>query len=156
MEPFVSTTEIDGTMYQISRLTPKKAFHVARRLAPFLGAILPHLRQLFATDDSGKQPGADTFLERGSELLPAFADIVAKMPNDDCDFIIDTCLSVVSVRQERGSAPVMNASGVLMFDYIDMKVMLQLTAEVVKVNLADFFPTSPPQGSDAATAMVMQ
>jgi hypothetical protein len=154
MEPFVSTTDINGTTYQISRLTPKKAFHVARRLAPFLGAVLPHLRQLFEKDEDGKTPEPSTFLERGTELLPAVADIIAKMPNEDCDFIIDTCLSVVSVKQERGYAQVM-ANGVLMFDYIDMKVMIQLTAEVVKVNLADFFPTSPPQGSDSA-AMVMQ
>jgi hypothetical protein len=155
MEPFVAITEIDGKTYQINRLTPKKAFHVARRLAPFLGAILPHLRTLFEKGDDGKMPAADTFLERGAELLPAIADIIAKMPNDDCDFIIDTCLSVVSLRQDRGSAPVMSNS-LMMFDFIDMKVMLQLTAEVVKVNLADFFPTSPPPGSDAAAAMVMQ
>jgi hypothetical protein len=155
MEPFVSTTEINGTVYQIGRLTPKKAFHVSRRLAPFLGAILPHLRQLFEKDEDGKTPAADTFLERGAELLPAIADIIAKMPNEDCDFVIDTCLGVVLVKQERGYAPVM-ASGVLMFDYIDMKVMMQLTLEVIKVNLADFFPTSPPQGSDTATAMVTQ
>lgn len=155
MDPFVSTTQIEGTTYQISRLTPKKAFHVARRLAPFLGAILPHLRQLFDKGEDGKPVDPGTFLERGSDVLPAIAEVIAKMPNEDCDFIIDTCLSVVSVRQDRGSAPVMG-NGVLMFDYIDMKVMLQLTAEVVKVNLADFFPSSPPQGSDSEVATVMQ
>jgi hypothetical protein len=156
MEPFISTIDLDGKTYQISRLTPKKAFHVARRLAPFLGAILPHLRTLFEKGDDGKPPAPDTFLERGAELLPAIADIIAKMPNDDCDFIIDNCLSVVSIKQDRGSAPVIS-NGTLMFDFIDLKTMMQLTAEVVKVNLSDFFPTSPPQGSGAtATAMVMQ
>jgi hypothetical protein len=154
MEPLISTIDLDGKTYHISRLTPKKAFHVSRRLAPFLGAILPHLRQLFEKGDDGKLPLPETFLERGAELLPAIADIIAKMPNEDCDFVIDTCLSVVSVKQDRGSAPVMS-NGVLMFDYIDMKTMIQLTMEVVKVNLSDFFPTSPPQES-AATAMVMQ
>jgi len=151
MEPF-ATVDIDGTAYQISRLSPKKAFHVARRLAPFLGAILPHIGQLFVKEEDGSVPKAAAFLERGKDVFPAIADVLAKMDDADCDYILDTCLAVVAVRQERGFVAVMS-NGVMMFDNIDMKTMLLLAAEVVKLNLADFFPSNQPE---SAPEMVTQ
>jgi hypothetical protein len=134
MDSAAPTVEVKGVTYQIGRLTPKKAFHVSRRLAPFLGAILPHVNKLMGSKEKNA-------LDRMATVLPAIAELAAAMPNDDVDFIIDTCLSVVHMRQDRGWMPI-QANGQIMFDYIDMMVMLQLTAEVVKVNLIDFFPTS--------------
>jgi hypothetical protein len=131
MDSAAPTVEVKGVTYQIGRLTPKKAFHVSRRLAPFLGAILPHLNKL----RDGKDANAIT------TVIPAIAEIAAEMPNEDVDFIVDTCLAVVLMRQDRGWSPV-QVNGQIMFDTIDMMVMLQLTAEVVKVNLIDFFPMS--------------
>jgi polyribonucleotide nucleotidyltransferase len=58
------------------------------------------------------------------------------------------------MRQDRGWVPV-QANGQIMFDYIDMMIMLQLTAEVVKVNLIDFFPMSLPK-EPAGTSTRMQ
>jgi hypothetical protein len=135
MDGAAPTVEIKGITYQIGRLTPKKAFHVSRRLAPFLGAILPHINKLMEHREGGN------LLSGVSTVLPAIAKLAASMPNEDVDFIIDTCLTVVAMRQERGYAPV-QVNGQIMFDSVDMMIMLQLTAEVVKVNLVDFFPTS--------------
>jgi len=145
------TIEVKGATYQIGKLSPKKAFHVSRRLAPFLGAILPHLDKLFTKENDPEQ---GSFMDRTTEVLPKIAEIAASMPNDDVDYIIDTCLSVVHLRQERGWAPV-SVNGTMMFENIDMMGMLQLTAEVVRHNLTDFFPMSLPTGS-AGMPMRMQ
>ena len=147
-------TEINGTVYDIGRLNTRKSFHVARRLAPFLGAIMPHLRALFMPDDDGKPPSVDDFALRGTALVPGIAHVIAEMTNDDCDYILDACLSVVKIRQGSILAPIMSPSGQIMFDNIDMKTMLQITAEVIKVNLGEFFPSSQPPASAAqATSM---
>ena len=103
------TFSLKGATYQIGRLTPKKAFHVSRRLAPFLGAIIPQLSKLFAADGDGAIPNRDEFIARGVEILPGVADIMAEMKNEDVDYIIDTCLTVVRFKQETGWAPLAGA-----------------------------------------------
>jgi hypothetical protein len=148
------TADINGATYLIGRLNPRKSFHVARRLAPFLGAVMPHLRALFLPDEDGKPPSVDDFALRGAALVPGLAQVVAEMSNDDCDYILDACLAVVQIKQERNWAPIMAPSGQMMFDTIDMKSMLQITAEVIKYNLGEFFPSSQPPASAAqATSM---
>lgn len=143
MEMFTQA-EVEGTTYQIGRLSPRKSFHVARRLAPFFGAIMPHLHALFMPTEDGKPPTVDDFAVRGAIIVPSIANVLAEMKDEDADYIFDNCLAVVHLRQDRTLTPVMNANGVMQFDNIDMKAMLLLSAEVIKFNLGDFFPTSQP------------
>jgi hypothetical protein len=153
MESAAATTTINGETYRIGRLTPKKSFHVARRLAPFLGAVVPHLRALFARNEDGTTPDTSMLGARGAALIPDIADTLARMSNEDCDYILDTCLGVVELKQERGWAPVMTSAGQMMFEQINTVVMMQLVMEVVKVNLSDFFPTNLlPNATETAGA----
>jgi hypothetical protein len=156
MDPVDTIIEIGGTSYAIGRLSPKKAFHVARRLAPFLGAILPHFQELVSPGADGRKATPQEFAARSFDLFPQIADVIAKMSDTDADFILDTCLEAVKMRQQTGWAPLIQG-GVLMFENLDLKTMLQLTGEVVKVNMADFFPSSQPEASGAtvpATAVM--
>lgn len=145
----METVEINGQMYQIGRLSPRLAFHVARRLAPFLGAILPHLSYVFGKNEDGQEPSRKEFMERASVIVQPLAEIVAKLENKDVDYILDTCLSVVNVRGERGFSPVF-VNGTMMFQNMDIRTMLELVGEVIKVNLSAFFTSSPQPEQEMA------
>lgn len=126
--------EIKGASYSIGRLSAKKQFHVSRRLGPFLGDVMPKIKALLK--------GKGEVLDRAIELVPQIIKTLASMSDEDCDFIIDSCLAVVKLKEETGWHPVLTPNGVLMYsDRIDMLVMLELTAEVVQANLLKFFPT---------------
>jgi hypothetical protein len=137
MEPVT----VKGASYSVGRLSAKKQFAVSRRLGPFLGDVMPNIKQLIH--------GKGDIIDRCIELIPTIADTLANMKDEDCDFIIDTCLAVVKRQQPGGWQNVTTPTGVLMFpEDIDMMVMLQLTAEVVSVNLLPFFPIDLLKDSD--------
>ena len=131
-------TTIGETTYAIGTLPTKKQFHVERRLTPFIGSVLPHLAVL--------QNKNLSVMEKAAAILPAIADILAKLSDEECDYVIDACLSVVKMKQATGWANLTNPSGGFQFP-LTVPVMLQLTGEVVRVNLADFFPTGSPEES---------
>jgi len=72
---------------------------------------------------------------------------IATMKNEDADFVLHTCLSVVRVQEaENVSAPLMDKnSKQLRYQDLDMRTMLQLVREVIKDNLESFFPTEQPK-----------
>lgn len=121
----MSEFEINGQQYRAAKLDAFKQFHVSRRLAPVLSGLV------FSADG-----GVGDF----TALLQPIAEAVARMPDADCDFILDACLSVVK-RQQGGnwSTIYAGANQALMFDDIDMAVMLQIAAKVIQENIGGFF-----------------
>ncbi|MCZ5115515.1 hypothetical protein O5833_28585, partial [Escherichia coli] len=78
---------------------------------------------------------------------PRIAEELSSLTEDDTDAIIHPCRAVVSRRHMDGWVPVFT-QGALMFDDIDLLVMLQLVARVVADSLGNFLPTpltSTPQ-----------
>lgn len=126
-----SKIEIAGNTYAIEKLPALTQFHITRRLAPIFATMGISIQALAA--------GATKDL---SDFIPAMgpvAEVIAHMSDDDTNYIIFACLSVVS-RQSgdkfaRVSAPNTTA---LMFADIDMATMLRLTVEVVKDSLGNF------------------
>ncbi|VXB25187.1 putative bacteriophage protein [Burkholderia sp. 8Y] len=127
--------DINGQSYRIGRLDAKKQFHVARRLAPLLAGLGGALK--------GKAQGF-------AELVSPIADALAKMSDEDTDYVLDTCLSVVARQQGDGWQNVMVKGGGLVFQDIDLPAMLQLTVAVVQQNLGSFFPGGPSTSTAAA------
>jgi hypothetical protein len=134
----MTETTIDGAIYAIGTLSAKKQIHVAKRLTPFLAAILPHVAEL--------RDSKLSVMERIQLVFPDLAGMISKLSDEDSDFVIDTCLSVVKLKQETGWANLMNSAGGYQFPLTAL-AMLQLTAEVVQENLAGFFPTASPEVS---------
>jgi hypothetical protein len=133
------TVEISGVTYRTGKLSAKKQFHIARKLAPLLASFA----------DSGllksKPKDADELL---SLLAGPMAHALSEMKTEDADFVIDSCLEVVQRRQMVGQHetwPLVFVSGTIMFHDIDMPAMMNLTINVLRDNLGSFFPTTPPK-----------
>lgn len=123
--------KIKEASYSIGRLSCKKQFAVARRLGPFIGDAVPSIRQLI--------DGSTPFLDRAVVLVPTIVKTLANLKDEDCDFIFDSCLVVVKMQKPEGWFPLTTPDGGTMMYPIKLPEMLQLTAEVVKANLLDFF-----------------
>ena len=120
------TIEVGGNSYRIGRLDARKQFHVARRLAPILPAL------------GGMKTGKDMMMS-----IAPVAEALSKMSEEDTDYVLDTCLAVCQRIQGNGQgAPLMARGGGLMFQDIDMPQMIQLTIQVLRENLAGFFPAA--------------
>lgn len=128
-----TVVKIKEASYSIGRLSCKKQFAVARRLGPFIGDVVPSIRQLV----DRKTP----FLDRAVVLVPTIVKTLANLKDEDCDFIFDSCLVVVKVQKPEGWFPLTTPDGgtIMYPDLVKLPDMLQITAEVVKANLLDFF-----------------
>jgi len=130
---------INGHTYKIGKLNALTQFHVARRIAPVVS-------------------GLGIFIEVAkADPLAAIgpvAEAIGKMTDADSEYVIYTCLGAVQRKQpgvNLGWGPV-TSSGGLMYDDIDLPVMLQLVFHVLQVNLAGFLNALPgsPQGGAPA------
>lgn len=117
--------EISGQTYECGKMDAFKQFHVSRRLAPVFGGLA----------SSASKASADF-----SQFLQPIAEAVAHMPDADCDYVLQACLSVTRRKQESGWANVYNVQAkAMMFQDIDLGAMLQITAKVIQDNLGGFF-----------------
>lgn len=117
--------EISGQQYRAGRLDTFKQFHVSRRLVPVLTAMV--------------QSRADNPSSFDALVVP-IAEAIAHMPDEECDFILHTCLAVAQRQQgEKWCNVFAPSSQSLMFDDIDMGAMIQITMKVIQENLAGFF-----------------
>jgi hypothetical protein len=100
---------------------------VARKISP----ALPIVDGLIRKDNEGKD----------KTLLVVL--LLGQLSDNDSDFVIRRCLSVVSRVQENAqAAKVLAKDGSLMFDDLDMGTITSLVSQVLEVNLGDFLRTA--------------
>jgi hypothetical protein len=138
--------------YKIGHLDTFAQFHIARRLAPLLanlGAALkeagPALEDKSKQEESKDQASEDAGLEALSVAVGPIAETLSRMPEADVDYILHKCLAVCQREiSPNRFAPVQLRNGTrLMFEDIDMSVLLGLTINTIQDNLSSFFPTGP-------------
>lgn len=144
----MSEIEIKGQTYSVGRLDALRQFHLTRRIAPLAisgGLSLADLRR-------GAVINPDDLM---ASMAP-MASVLAAMSDEDVEYVLATCLSVVKRRQEfSGQASWSPAAhgAQPMFDDIDMAVMLRLAVAVLQENLAGFMrgldDTAPSDSSSA-------
>lgn len=128
--------EIEERKYRTGKLDAFKQFHLVRKLMPLfsgLGETFAHMPA---------QTGGDDFWKS----LAPIAQAVSEMSTEDSEWIVKTCLSVVTVWNGRSWTPIMT-NGQLMFDDMEMMAMIQLSFAVIQDNLGSFFPGAQPNGS---------
>jgi hypothetical protein len=135
--------EFNGVHYRSGKLDAFKQFHVFRKLAPLLGGLFETIARTNealqkARDSNGSL--ADAEVDAFSAVGPV-ARALADMPADDLNFVLNTCLAVCQRRNPQGSwVQIMpDAGGQMLFDDIDLTVMIKLTLGVVQDNLSNFF-----------------
>jgi len=140
--------ELNGHEYSLGRMSAMQQFHVSRRIAPIIPALIPVFLRF---RESGKAPTED--LEGMAVALQPLADGLAALKDEDAEYVIGACLSVVQRKQPTGWARVWN--GGLMFDDMDLATILPLVVQVITANLGPFIqglPISQQSGPKATQA----
>ncbi|MBJ9593232.1 hypothetical protein I5745_22340 [Burkholderia seminalis] len=155
--------QLGGHTYQIGRLNARQQFHVSRRIAPLIPPMVPALLKLYSelerardatgaaavTAIVGGAPAAEALAaskrdvvalaESVAPVLQPLTDALATLKDDDADYVLDACLSVVERKHMNGWAKVWSAQHrTTMFDDIGLEVMLPLVVRVIVANLGNF------------------
>ena len=131
---------IGGHDYSIGRLNALDQLHVSRKIAPIIPNIMPILTEVakgdlekviasIETDENAELAG----LEPLAKALEPLMEAIAKIPEEDVNYVIYKCLSVV---KRNGSVVCRGES--IMFDDLDMNHLLPLTVAVIRTNLGNF------------------
>ena len=131
----MSEITINGIPYRTGRLNAIKQFHVMRRVMPVIAASGPALQTALA----GLQGTGEADLAKLFDALGPIADAVGNLSDEASNFVIGTCLGVVTTNRV-GSvwAPLANAQGALMFDDLPLASVLKLVMLVLQENLGSF------------------
>ncbi|MBH2533870.1 hypothetical protein I5Q27_00190 [Serratia marcescens] len=124
--------EIKGQQYRAAKLNVFEQLKISRKLLPLLSGLLSEIsviRQL--------KSGQISIEDAIKTALPAIAQALSAISEEDSNAIIHPCLAVVSVQQGKSYAPIFN-NGQLMFDDIDLMSMLEIVARVVGDSLGNF------------------
>lgn len=127
---------INGIEYRSGKLDTFKQLHVSRKIAPLVPKLLP----VFVAFKQGKKPNDEMAIDDlglVAQAIQPVTDVLAEMSDQDVEFVFDSCLSAVHRRQGRDWQPIWR-NGVLMFDDIEMPLMIQLTLKVIWDNLGGF------------------
>ncbi len=138
--------QIGNHNYEIGRLDAFDQFHVSRKIAPIVPTIVPFMTEILKSnvmdllDKFGDDPDnpdlsalEDFDLNIFGEAIQPFIDAFAKMPEEDANYVMKKCLSVVT----RDGARLV-VKDALMFDNLGIEHILPLTIAVIRINLGNF------------------
>ena len=114
--------------YRAGKIPAMVQLNVARRLAPIVAALV-----------ASKKPDDDVVTI--TDLAGPMADAFSKMADQDVEYVMAKCLSVVSVRRDGDTGWVRiwnDAANAPQFEDIDLVTMVTIVSEVVKQQLGPF------------------
>lgn len=119
--------------YKAGVLPAMRQLHVGRRLAPVLEQLLLIDRSAYKSAMAGDSPVEGNW----QQIIGPLVHAVSCLPDEDVEYIINTCLEVVEMKQPGGSWAPIHKNGVIMFP-LDLPGMLLMTYHVIMENMAGF------------------
>ena len=165
--------KIKDVVYRTGQLDAFAQFHIWRRVMPIIVELGISMREAFSASPKAMEMLKDLPKLKDGETLPpdqqkAVAaamsgfegeleghllaaykpaiQVLARMSNEDSEYVVRTCLAAVTRASGQGWAPVMTKEGVVMFQDMGVQEVLQLSAAVIRGNMSNFFDALPTLG----------
>lgn len=127
--------ELNGQAYRLNKLNAMTQFHVSRKLASVLPSVLPLLSSVRNGALAAAMAGDADELAKAAE---PFGKALAEMSDENANYVLNTCLSVVLRKQGDSWRPLQSPECVLLFDDVDLGTLLPLVFRVLKESLGGF------------------
>lgn len=138
--------EINSQQYRATKLNVFDQLKVSRKLLPVLSGLLGEIKVI-----KQLKTGKITIDDALKTALPAVAQTLADLSEEDSNAIIHPCLAMVLRQQGNTYVPIFS-NGQLMFDDIDLMGMLQIVARVVGDSLGNFLGELQEKAQEAPPA----
>lgn len=146
------TIVIGSREYRVGKLSLSDALHVARLIAPLapslFGEVLGHVAKLIEASKDENQVSPDEYVDEIKNLFLASEPTLYRlsmMARNDFESVVNTCLSCVEVKHDRGFGRLV-VDGALMYDDLDivsaLKLVMHVLAREIRPIIAVFFNSS--------------
>lgn len=133
--------EIKGTKFKVSKINAFEQFHIVRRLAPVLKDMIPVAAKFNKLQKSGKKLEDLDEDEAMAAVLP-IVDGISKLSDEDSERVLLSLLKAAEINTGGAWAKIANEKG-MMFDNLDLPVLLQVAGRVFMYNISGFFSALP-------------
>lgn len=133
--------EISGKKFKLNKIDVFKQFHIARRLSPILGEIMQVAPKLKNLDESmSESEKLEAIAQIGKPIMDGFS----KLSDADANLVLLGLCSAVEVHQPLSNNWARVArEDVLMFNELELPVLLQIAGRSFVYNLGGFINTAP-------------
>ena len=140
--------ELAGQRYRSSKLNAIEQFNVVRRIAPVLSGLGESFDIIPTPNGQDEANPQQTEANVWSALAPV-ADALSNMPDDHVSYVLKLCLGKCQRLDEHTQtwARITTPSGEIIYQDIDVSVMMQLVVSIIQENLGSFFSAPLPQTS---------
>jgi hypothetical protein len=129
--------------FKLLKIDTFKQFHIARRLMPIMGDIMPLAKKL--KDLEKEDLSEDAKFDAIATLAQPIMNGIAKLSDEDANLVLlGLCSSVEMKQMPIGNwARVANDKAGLMFHDLELPELLQIAGRSFIFNIARFFPSAP-------------
>lgn len=136
--------EIGGKKFKLNKIDAFRQFHIVRRLAPLLGELVPAIAQISQQLKSGGgDQSEEAKLAQVALIAAPLMHGLSKLTDVDADKVLFGLLSSVEMQQEAGNWARVATDSNLMFQNLELPLMLQVAGRAFMYNLSSFFSGLP-------------
>ena len=126
---------IAGQNYKSRKMNAFAQFHVARRLGPIFSSLADAFKRA-KRDDAGN-------ILNQLDVFEPVATALAALKDNDAEYVLNSCLATCQRQNSNLWSEVLSPQGVMMFQDIDLQVMMQIAWNVLQDNFGNFFNGQP-------------
>lgn len=134
--------ELNGRNFKLSKIDAFKQFHIVRRIGPILSEILPAMRGFKDVKNFDSFTESEK-LESITQLAAPFLVGISKLSDADAELVLYGLLSAVETQQPQGNWAKIVINSMLMFQDMELPVLMQIAAKSFAFNLSGFFSGLP-------------
>jgi len=129
---------IGDRAFKVSKINAMKQYHIVRRIAPILSEMLPAMKDI-AKIKSSTEMSQDDQLDQAAKIAGPIMMGLSKLSDKDSEFVLYALLSAVEIRQAEGNYAFIVRDSMLMFENLELPILLQAAGRSFMYNMAGFF-----------------
>ncbi len=138
-----NTFSIGEKQFKVGKIHAFKQFHIVRRIAPILGELMPIMAKLGKEMKNPDGLSQDEQFEKLAVIAGPVMIGFSKLSDDDSNKVLLGLLSAVEMKMETGNYAKLSNGDTLMFDNLELPLLLQAAGRSFMFNMSGFFNVLP-------------
>ena len=135
--------EAGGKKFKLNKIDTFKQFHIARKLSPVLGEVIPMFQKIAKLKLEGMSEEAKFEAIVSTGGISKIMECIANLSEEDSEKVLKGLCSAVEIQQGKGNWARVVVNNVLAFEDLGLPLLLQIAGRSFAYNMADFFRIAP-------------
>lgn len=135
--------EIGTRKFKLNKIDAFKQFHIARRVAPLLGEMVPLFSEVAKNQKNSDSMGESEKFDQFAKFVPPIMNGLSRLSDEDANKVLYGLLSSVEVKQSSGNWAKVATDTMLMMSDLELPILLNIAGRAFMFNIGGFFSALP-------------